>query len=152
MSVLLSKRKRFTLKVAIMVMIIISISTIAGVFLLAVNQEEFNWYIYSMMSVLIVCQLFFIIFLRNKVYQILLNQRIWNRKLKNQNQFLAEHESNLIQTERDSSVATLIACVSHEMNTPLGFIRSSLEFLQESIIDLQRLIVVKNINLGRECQ
>jgi len=89
----------------------------------------------------VVVQLFFIIFLRRSFFQFYLFQRQQIVDLRSKNKHLVDTEANLIQAERDSSIGTLVACVSHEMNTPLGFVQSSLEFLDESLDELRSIII-----------
>ena len=54
-----------------------------------------------------------------------------NHKLKNINRDLKETQSQLSQAEKMASVGQLAAGVAHEINNPVGFVKSNLDTLQD---------------------
>ena len=54
-----------------------------------------------------------------------------NHKLKNINKDLKETQSQLSQAEKMASVGQLAAGVAHEINNPVGFVKSNLDTLQD---------------------
>jgi len=128
-------------KKALLVIIAISTILLTACFILTGFSQELDYLICLSLALFVVVQLFFIIFLRRSFFQFYLFQRQQIVDLRSKNKHLVDTEANLIQAERDSSIGTLVACVSHEMNTPLGFVQSSLEFLDESLDELRSIII-----------
>jgi len=58
-------------------------------------------------------------------------------KLSKANEELILSESQLIQSEKMASIGVLAAGVAHEINNPIGFIKSNLDVLNEYLIDVQ---------------
>ena len=59
--------------------------------------------------------------------------------LEKANQELKEMQSQLVQSEKLSSIGQLAAGVAHEMNTPVGFVASNFETLENYIRKFQEL-------------
>jgi len=59
-------------------------------------------------------------------------------KLSKANEELILSESQLIQSEKMASIGVLAAGVAHEINNPLGFVKSNLDILQEYLTDIQK--------------
>jgi len=59
-------------------------------------------------------------------------------KLSNANEELKQSESQLVHSEKMASIGVLSAGVAHEINNPIGFIRSNLEVLAEYFDDLNK--------------
>ncbi len=59
-----------------------------------------------------------------------------NIKLLQLNEELKQSESQLVQSEKMASIGVLASGVAHEINNPIGFIKSNLEVLQEYINDI----------------
>ncbi len=59
-------------------------------------------------------------------------------KLSNANEELKQSESQLVQSEKMASIGVLAAGVAHEINNPVGFIRSNLEVLQDYFSDIEK--------------
>jgi signal transduction histidine kinase len=53
---------------------------------------------------------------------------------------LRESEVQLIQSEKMSSLGQMIAGVAHEINTPLAYVRSSLETVSDRLGDIADLV------------
>jgi len=124
-------------KIALLTIIAISTILLTTCFILWGYSQNLNQIIFVLLSLFVIIQLFFTLSLRNSFFKFYLFQRQQILDLRAKNKHLLDTEANLIQAERDSSIGTLVACVSHEMNTPLGFIHSSLEFLNESLDELR---------------
>jgi signal transduction histidine kinase len=60
------------------------------------------------------------------------------RRLSNANEELKQSESQLVQSEKMASIGVLAAGVAHEINNPIGFIRSNLEVLEEYFSDVEK--------------
>ena len=54
------------------------------------------------------------------------------------NEELILSESQLIQSEKMASIGVLAAGVAHEINNPIGFIKSNLDVLQEYLTDMEQ--------------
>lgn len=59
-------------------------------------------------------------------------------KLSKANEELVLSQSQLIQSEKMASIGILAAGVAHEINNPLGFVKSNLNILHEYITDIQK--------------
>lgn len=59
-------------------------------------------------------------------------------KLSNTNEELKQSESQLVQSEKMASIGVLAAGVAHEINNPIGFIRSNLEVLEDYFTDIEK--------------
>lgn len=55
-------------------------------------------------------------------------------------QELQKAQSQMIQTEKMSSLGQLVAGVAHEINNPISFIHGNLMYLEQYIVDLMRMI------------
>ena len=53
---------------------------------------------------------------------------------------LKNSTSQLIQAEKMASIGQMVAGVAHEINTPLAYVRSSVEFVRDEMPDLEKLI------------
>ncbi len=72
--------------------------------------------------------------------EVALKQR--NADLEAANEELAGTQSQLLQSEKMASVGQLAAGVAHEINNPIGYIRSNLTSLQSYLADIFRLLQV----------
>jgi two-component system, NtrC family, sensor kinase len=61
---------------------------------------------------------------------------------------LRESEVQLIQSEKMSSLGQMIAGVAHEINTPLAYVRSSLETVGDHLADVDQLVRQTSSMLG----
>jgi len=59
-------------------------------------------------------------------------------KLSKANEELILSQSQLIQSEKMASIGILAAGVAHEINNPLGFVKSNLNVLHEYLTDIQK--------------
>ncbi|ALO34398.1 histidine kinase [Colwellia sp. MT41] len=59
-------------------------------------------------------------------------------KLSNTNEELKQSESQLVHSEKMASIGVLAAGVAHEINNPIGFIRSNLEVLADYFSDIEK--------------
>jgi len=59
-------------------------------------------------------------------------------KLSNVHAELMQSESQLVQSEKMASIGVLAAGVAHEINNPIGFIRSNLEVLEDYLKDIEK--------------
>ncbi len=57
---------------------------------------------------------------------------------------LKESESQLIQTEKMSSLGQMVAGIAHEINTPLAYVKNSLGSVAGKLPDVKQLIVETN--------
>ena len=73
-------------------------------------------------------------------------------KLSNTNEELKQSESQLVQSEKLASIGLLAAGVAHEINNPIGFIRSNLEVLAEYFSDIEKYYVEFSSSLVSEEQ
>jgi len=53
---------------------------------------------------------------------------------------LKESEAQLVQSEKMASIGQMVAGIVHEMNTPLAYVRSSLEITQTNLSDVNEVI------------
>ena len=63
-----------------------------------------------------------------------------HRQLEEAYQELARAEEQLVQSEKIASLGLLVAGVAHELNNPISFVHSNLEFIEEYIERLTRII------------
>jgi len=68
-------------------------------------------------------------------------------QLSNTNEELKQSESQLVQSEKMASIGVLAAGVAHEINNPIGFIRSNLEVLEDYFNDIEKYYHEFNGNL-----
>lgn len=54
-----------------------------------------------------------------------------DRQLRDANQQIQENQNQLIQSEKMASIGTLAAGIAHEINNPVGFVKSNIETLRE---------------------
>lgn len=66
------------------------------------------------------------------------------RDLSNALHQLKESESQLIQTEKMSSLGQMVAGIAHEINTPLAYVKNSLGSVVGKLPDVKELIVQTN--------
>ena len=66
------------------------------------------------------------------------------RDLSNALRQLKESESQLIQTEKMSSLGQMVAGIAHEINTPLAYVKNSLGSVVGKLPDVKALIVQTN--------
>ncbi|MBC5765060.1 DAHL domain-containing protein [Ramlibacter albus] len=80
----------------------------------------------------------------------LLEQRVKERtqELGDALESLHESEAQLIQSEKMSSLGQMVAGVAHEINTPLAYVRSSMETVSEQLGDVQSLVRQSNALLA----
>jgi len=71
-------------------------------------------------------------------------------KLSNTNEELKQSESQLVQSEKMASIGVLAAGVAHEINNPIGFIRSNLEVLEDYFSDVEKYYYEFNSSLVSE--
>jgi len=71
-------------------------------------------------------------------------------KLSKANEELILSESQLIQSEKMASIGVLAAGVAHEINNPLGFVKSNLDVLDEYLTDIQKHHQETNKQLSTE--
>jgi len=53
---------------------------------------------------------------------------------------LEESEAHLVQSEKMASIGQMVAGIVHEINTPLAYVRSSVEMTQENINDVKEAL------------
>lgn len=68
------------------------------------------------------------------------NLRLAYEKLENANRELKEMQSQLVQNEKLASMGQLAAGVAHEMNTPVGFVASNFEALENYVKKFKDLL------------
>jgi signal transduction histidine kinase len=74
----------------------------------------------------------------NTVHQRELALQLSYDKLSKANEELILSESQLIQSEKMASIGVLAAGVAHEINNPLGYVKSNLCVLDEYLTDIQK--------------
>lgn len=68
------------------------------------------------------------------------NHRKLNEQLEKTLEELTQTQGQLIQTEKMSSLGQMVAGIAHEINNPVGFIHGNLEFAQQYIQELLKLV------------
>jgi signal transduction histidine kinase len=63
-----------------------------------------------------------------------------HQQLEETYQELARAEEQLVQSEKMASLGLLVAGVAHELNNPISFVHSNLEFIEEYVERLTRII------------
>lgn len=71
-------------------------------------------------------------------------------QISNTNKELKQSESQLVQSEKMASIGVLAAGVAHEINNPIGFIRSNLEVLEDYFSDIEKYYHEFNETLASE--
>jgi len=71
-------------------------------------------------------------------------------QISNTNEELKQSESQLVQSEKMASIGVLAAGVAHEINNPIGFIRSNLEVLEDYFSDIEKYYHEFNETLASE--
>jgi len=74
----------------------------------------------------------------NTVHQREKSLKLSYDELSKANEELILSESQLIQSEKMASIGVLAAGVAHEINNPLGFVKSNLDVLLEYLADIQK--------------
>lgn len=78
----------------------------------------------------------------NRVLESRVEER--TRELSTALQQLKESESQLIQTEKMSSLGQMVAGIAHEINTPLAYVKNSLGSVAGKLPEVKQLIVETN--------
>jgi two-component system NtrC family sensor kinase len=78
----------------------------------------------------------------NRVLESRVEER--TRELSDAMHQLKESESQLIQTEKMSSLGQMVAGIAHEINTPLAYVKNSLGSVAGKLPDVKKLIVETN--------
>ena len=68
------------------------------------------------------------------------NYRKLNEQLESTLAELTQTQSQMIQTEKMSSLGQMVAGIAHEINNPVGFIHGNLEFVNQYIQELLKLV------------
>lgn len=63
-----------------------------------------------------------------------------HRELENTLQELAQTQNELLQTEKMASLGFLVAGVAHELNNPVSFVHSNIDFIAEYILKLKGVL------------
>ena len=62
------------------------------------------------------------------------------KKLSNALKELKQSQTQLIQAEKMSSLGQMIAGIAHEINTPLGYIKSNVEMINDMFVQIKKLL------------
>jgi len=73
-------------------------------------------------------------------------------KLSHANNELKQSESQLVQSEKMASIGVLASGVAHEINNPIGFIKSNLFMLKDYFVDIEKYYQKSLENLSNETQ
>jgi signal transduction histidine kinase len=73
-------------------------------------------------------------------------------QLSHANEELKQSESQLVQSEKMASIGVLASGVAHEINNPIGFIKSNLFMLQDYFVDIEKYYYASLANLTNETQ
>jgi len=73
-------------------------------------------------------------------------------KLSQANEELKQSESQRLQSEKMASIGVLASGVAHEINNPIGFIKSNLSVLKEYFEDIESYYQDSLVNLSNETQ
>jgi len=71
------------------------------------------------------------------------------KKLEKANHELKEMQSQMVQSEKMASIGQLAAGVAHEMNTPVGFVASNFQTLEDYIKKIQSLLEMHGELVGK---
>ncbi len=77
------------------------------------------------------------------------NLKLAYEKLENANRELKEMQSQLVQNEKLASMGQLAAGVAHEMNTPVGFVASNFEALENYVKKFKDLLRMYDSLIGK---
>ena len=77
------------------------------------------------------------------------NVRLAYEELEKTNKELKEVQSQMVQSEKLASIGRLAAGVAHEMNTPVGFVASNFQTLEDYIKKIQGLLEMDDELIGR---
>jgi two-component system, NtrC family, sensor kinase len=70
------------------------------------------------------------------IYAVVMNN-YWKSKIKEKSRMIKEAEAQVIQMDKMASVGVLAAGIAHEVNNPLGFLISNLDYLKKHSQDLE---------------
>jgi len=73
-------------------------------------------------------------------------------QLSHANEELKQSESQLVQSEKMASIGVLASGVAHEINNPIGFIKSNLFMLKDYFEDIEKYYHASLANLSNETQ
>jgi len=60
--------------------------------------------------------------------------------LKHANEEIKSSQAQLVQAEKMSSLGQMIAGVAHEINTPLGYVKSNVQLIEDMLLDVSNLL------------
>ncbi len=75
--------------------------------------------------------------------------RLAYEKLEKANKELKEMQSQMVQSEKLASIGQLAAGVAHEMNTPVGFVASNFQTLEDYIKKIQSVLEMEDELIGK---
>jgi signal transduction histidine kinase len=83
---------------------------------------------------------------RLEVYQNFLEKLVNERtdELKQANEYLTANQNKLIESEKMASLGLMAAGIAHEINNPMGFIKSNNESLVEIFASIKELLIITN--------
>jgi len=80
------------------------------------------------------------------IYSIVITRK-WKKKLSDKTQQIKETEAQLIQMEKMASLGILAAGIAHEINNPLSFLISNLEFMRDFTKNLSNTTQLKTADI-----